>query len=410
MTACRGCGRAAAVTLFDLGPQALCNRFLVRPDDHEQRWPLAIGHCVACGLVQLTGELIPADAMRPRVDWITYREPEAHLDGVAETLGALADLGDEPVVHGITFKDDSLLARMRERRGARIYRLDLEADLGIDDPRAGVETIQQRLDVKTARRIARARGRADVVIARHILEHVHEPRPFIEAVLELAAPDGSVVIEVPDCTRGLTHGDASTVWEEHAAYFTEATFHRCLAAAGLRIENAMRVPNALEDLLVAVTRRGPSPAFPAADAEVARGPRFVAEVTRAREAAPSALASWRASRGGIALFGAGHLGCTFVDLLGLRQDVEFFVDDHPQKRGLFMPGSHLAIKGSAELVAERISLCLLSLAPESEATVIARNPAFVAAGGVFASIFPGIERPAGSAVLPFEAILGGASA
>jgi hypothetical protein len=45
------------------------------------------------------------------------------------------------------------------------------------------------------------------------------------------------------------------------------------------------------------------------------------------------------------MFGADHLACTFVNLLGLKDVVRFVADDNPHKLGLFMPGSRLPIRG-----------------------------------------------------------------
>ena len=100
------------------------------------------------------------------------------------------------------------------------------------------------------------------------------------------------------------------------------------------------------------------------------------------------LAEYQRSRGTIALFGAGHLAATFINLLGVKTFIEFVVDDHPAKRGLFMPGSRLPIRGSVSLNKGDVKLCLMSLNPESEEKVMSNNQSFINRGGVFASIFP----------------------
>ena len=100
------------------------------------------------------------------------------------------------------------------------------------------------------------------------------------------------------------------------------------------------------------------------------------------------LKEYRRDQGKIALFGAGHLACAFVNFLGLKEDIAFFVDDNSNKKGLFMPGSRLPIYGSHSLLEEHIKLCLLSLNPLSEEKVIANNKNFTDQGGTFKSIFP----------------------
>ena len=77
-----------------------------------------------------------------------------------------------------------------------------------------------------------------------------------------------------------------------------------------------------------------------------------------------------------------------VNLLGLKDLLGFVVDDDPNKKGLLMPGSHLPISGSAALLERGVALCLLNMSPESEEKVVAKNKAFLEAGGTFASVFP----------------------
>ena len=88
------------------------------------------------------------------------------------------------------------------------------------------------------------------------------------------------------------------------------------------------------------------------------------------------------------MFGAGHLASTFLTVMDVADLIEFVVDDNPNKRGLFMPGSHLPIVGSDALLNSEARLCLLGLNPLSEQKVIERQRAFTEAGGVFKSIFP----------------------
>ena len=101
------------------------------------------------------------------------------------------------------------------------------------------------------------------------------------------------------------------------------------------------------------------------------------------------MAAFRSAQGRIAVFGAGHLSCAWINFLGARDHIDFVVDDDPRKRSLFMPGSRLPIFASSQLLERGIKLCLLSVSKESEARVIGNHRAFLGGGGIFASIFPG---------------------
>jgi hypothetical protein len=394
---CRLCGSGQVEQLLDFGPQPICNRFLASPTEAEAAFPLSMGQCRACGIVQSV-ECPPASELRPRVDWITYNEPEGHLDDLANTIAALPGLPKDRVACGISFKDDSLLRRLRERGFSRTWRLDPEADLGVGEAGVGVETIQDRLDAATASKVAAARGMADVVIARHIWEHTFDSAEFLRALQGLLSPGGYLVLEVPDCERALTTCDYTTVWEEHTLYFTPATFHSGLLVRALSLCHYECVPYSLENSLIAAAQPvpfgAPAATVPrgAADgalaAELHRGQVYSAGLAVQRERLKSLLDRCLREEGKVALLGAGHLACTFINLLGLEGQIDCLVDDNPHKCGMFMPGSRLPIYPSSALVERNVRLCLLSVNPESEDRVMERNGWFLQAGGRFASIFP----------------------
>lgn len=392
--ACAVCQGPSLTPLLDVGPQPISNRFLRSPTDPEERFPIALQQCDTCGLIQIETP-VPARALVPPYDWITYHEPEGHLDGLVDILMTLPGVGAGGVAGGVSFKDDTTLARL-ERRGLRSWRLDLREDLGVAEagPGYGVETIQDRLTPGIADAIARRREPANVLLVRHILEHAGAPLDFIEALKRLVAPGGHIVFEVPDCSRAIEARDYTTIWEEHTLYYTPETLVGGLPRAGLRVERMENYPYPFENSLVAIASANgsPPPVRPAdaavVDHERRRGAAFGGAFNAQRDKVRRRLGDHRRDRGAIALFGAGHLAGTFVSLFGVDDLIECVIDDNPHKRGLYMPGSKLPIVGSPALVEREITLCLLGVNPIAEENVIGKHAAFIGRGGVFASIFP----------------------
>lgn len=379
---CRGCGAGLGPERLACGPQPLCNRYLREPGGAEFTHPLTLGYCLACGLAQLV-DPVGAEEVSPRFDWITYQEPEAHLDDLVETLGRLAGPGPHRV-GGITYKDDSTLARFA---GASTWRVT-PLDLGLEVARAEVERVQARLSPSLARNLRDRYGAADLLLVRHILEHVHAPGPFLDALKGLVRPGGRLVFEVPDATGMLTHRDYSPLWEEHLVYFTPATLARTLARHGLQVEDLRIYPGVLERSLVAIAQVGADGAVSAPDPEEGALVRAYIGGFRGRREGIRRYFREARTRGPVALLGAGHLGCMFVNLMGLAPWIDFVVDDDPNRAGLFMPGSKLPILPGTALLEQGVALCVLSLNPLHEAKVLEKQAAFLKAGGTFRSIFP----------------------
>ena len=389
---CYICSAPGLVDVFDAGLQPIGNRFLKSADAPEAAYPLRVVQCAACGLLQMR-EPFPAEELLPAYDWVTYSEPEDHLDELAQTIRALPGIGPDSVVAGVSFKDDTTLDRLTRLGIKNRWRLDLREDLllGWVHGGHGAETLQLYLTEDAARRIAARRGAADVLLVRHVAEHAYDPAEFFRAFAALIKPGGYVVIEVPDCQRALDAGDCTTLWEEHTLYYTAATFQQSLRIAGLEPVFFRNYAYPFENSLVAILKVAPPGRADAAVAaeECARGAGFAARLEARRAAFRKYLENYRKSEGRIAMFGAGHLAATFLTVMNAPGVIDFVVDDNPNKRGLFMPGSRLPIVGSDVLLSSTdVKLCLLGLNPLSEYKVIDRQAAFTARGGVFKSIFP----------------------
>ena len=239
--------------------------------------------------------------------------------------------------------------------------------------------------------MATKHGRPDVVVMRHVLEHAHDINGLLDALRCLVAPHGYLIFEVPDCQRALERCDYSTAWEEHVFYFTAATLQHSLAQAGFAKVYFRVFPYSDENSLVAIVRAGPASSpkgFPQLTEEIGQADRFLRGFAEQRERYRSYFAAQRRQRGKIAFLGAGHRCGGLLNFFELRTLMEFVADDNPNKKGMFMPGCRLPILGSEELIERDIKLCCMSVRPESEDAVIARNKAFLARGGSLVSIFP----------------------
>lgn len=386
---CLGCD-ASVDTLVDFGLQPHSNRFLKSGQSEADLHRLALGQCSVCGLVQLVDPM-PAEMVRSHFSWLSYNEPEGHLDALVQRLKALPGIKSESSIAGLTYKDDSTLARLRQEGFSRTFRLDAAADLGLDHPAAGLESLQQAVCEGRSRDIAGRRGQASVLILRHVLEHAHDPRAFLRGLVPLVKPGGFLVFEIPDSTKFLNAWDYSFVWEEHISYFSPATLEALLTASGFEVFEILTYSYALEDSLVAIVRfnpRVPSPRTEVVPAELARGRLYADQFPRMRERYRTRFAQLRAAGKRVVLFGAGHLAAMFLNVFELGDYVDCVVDDNPNKQALSMPGSRLPIRSSSLIEQEPVDLCLLALSPASEEKVLLAKRAYVARGGEFRSIFP----------------------
>jgi hypothetical protein len=335
-------------------------------------------------LVQLA-DPPPVAELRPRHEWITYNEPEQHLDDLCIQLARLPGLSRKSQIVGLTYKDDSSVVRMNRLGFTAAHRFDSHTDLGIAGLTAGIESVQEQLTRARAEHLVEQMGRPDLLLVRHVLEHCHDIRAALSWASTLVGPRGYVVFETPDATRALDRLDYTTVWEEHTYYFTPCTLRNCLERHGFEVISLKSYPYTLENSLVVIARANPCPlTVPPSPSKLDRAQRFLRGFAARKKQLNNQVRNFRS----VAILGAGHLTGAFVNLYNLVDCIRFVVDDNPRKQGLFMPGSRLPILPARALLSGNIELCLMTVRPEIEKAVVAKNAEFTRRGGVLASVFP----------------------
>lgn len=385
---CISCDSDAVRPMLDFGAQPPSNRFFRAGEPQKQSHGLALGQCAACALVQLIDPM-PAEMVRSRYEWISYNEPEGHLDQMVEDLIATTGLAAGSRIVGLSYKDDTTLARFNRKGYTNTYRYSIDKDLDVAEPLAGLETIQSAMTPERAEQLVRQHGQADLLLVRHVLEHAHAPKAFLSALARLVKPSGCMVFEMPESSKFLAAFDYSFIWEEHIAYFTTQTVSRLIQQAQLDPWVLRSYVYPLEDSLVALVRPIPAvaPVAVPSEQELELGLGYGRHFDEIRERIRGDLLRLKTEGKKVAVFGAGHLAAKFLNLFELRDLVSCVIDDNPNKSGLLMPGSGVPVRPSSALMDEKIDLCLLSLSPESEKKVVAAKKDYLDQGGRFLSIF-----------------------
>lgn len=375
--------------LIDLGMQPISNRYLNHLDEKEKLFSLKLGQCQITGLIQLINP-VPHEELVPRYDWVTYFEPENHLDNLVSRIYELYINKKNQVIGGISFKDDSTLKRF-ETLGFKTWRIDPKLDLKLGD-NAGVESIQAALNHKNGEGISKRNGKTDLLVIRHIWEHVYDQATFAEVLKEIIADDGYMIFEVPDCSNLIENIDYTMPWEEHLYYYTPMTFRQSLQDQGFELIDMEVVPYPYENSLVALVRKQTINFVKyeiekkELDKSLKNGDCYARDYINQRKKVLKILSEIKMNKQ-IVLFGAGHTAGAFINHFSLEDFIEAVIDDNLNKQGLFMPKSRIPIRDSKTLY-NNYPLCLLSVNPIHEDNIILKHKMFIQEGGEIRSICP----------------------
>jgi len=203
---------------------------------------------------------------------------------------------------------------------------------------------------------------ADVVVCRHVIEHVPDPVALMRLVRGalVNSADARVFFETP-CVEWILRN--RVIWDffyEHCSYFTAQSLTTAFERGGFRVEDVRHIFGGqylwLEARLGAEAR-----------SEVSRDARSILRQTEELAASETEVTRrWSATiddllrRGKVALWGAGAKGVTFANLLdGGRTRLDCVVDLNPQKQGHFIPGTGHPIVDFRQLQVRGVATAIL---------------------------------------------------
>lgn len=192
---------------------------------------------------------------------------------------------------------------------------------------------------------------ADLVVCRHVLEHVDDPVGFLTEIRErTGAP---LYVEVPDADHMV---DETGVWDviyEHCSYFTDQSLRATLARAGYHVRTSGRAFGDQFLWAEAVPSGGPGGVI-----EPPSGlPALEARASHFGERSRQAIDGWTrrlrtlAEAGPVVVWGAGSKGITFALLVGSETLDPTLVDINPLKHGRWVAGGYFTVAGPGSLLA-----------------------------------------------------------
>jgi len=203
---------------------------------------------------------------------------------------------------------------------------------------------------------------ADVVVSRHVIEHVPLPMTMLRSIRRAlsGSPNARVCFETP-CVRWILENQV--VWDffyEHCSLFTADSLATAFTLAGFKVESVEHVFGGQYLWLEAVLDEdSPLSVKPKSREVIDLARNFTRRETQLADHWRSEVVRY-ASEGEVVVWGGGAKGVTFANLVDRdRSDIAAIVDVNPNKQGHFLPGSGHPIVAPEWLVGRSIKTAIL---------------------------------------------------
>lgn len=301
------------------------------------RTPLRVVQASGSGLVQLAHRLDPAVYARYAFAGGAAPGYRGYLQSFAARI---ADrFPRAAAVLEVGCGDGTLLRHLRDAGFADVFGIDpslpAAADTGLPLTRGFFPQ-----DLPAERR---DRGH-DLIVLRHVLEHIEAPVTFLRELAQRLTPAGELWIEVPDLASTVARGLWSNFYQLHCNYFEAATLDALAATAGL----CRREAEVVEIFGGSLLHRY-APGMPDEPPAPRRWPQVADEVEGYRAAVLALAAAMPA--GTVGYGAAERTAMTFGLCPELAGHIRRLHDGNPHLAGRFLAGTDIPIAAKAALSA-----------------------------------------------------------
>ncbi|MDW8146455.1 MAG: class I SAM-dependent methyltransferase [Roseiflexaceae bacterium] len=186
---------------------------------------------------------------------------------------------------------------------------------------------------------------ADLIVCRHVLEHIEDPRAFIAELRRVIGDQRSPVtyFEVPNALWTLRDLGIWDIIYEHCSYFSPASLVYLFETSGFE---TLDVREEFGSQFLAIEARPTSSDALQSARTRLDFDRMMRDVMAFGDNYCAKVAYWRARLGDLAkqrrrvvVWGAGSKGVTFLNIFRDQGAIEYVVDINPRKQGKYVAGS-----------------------------------------------------------------------
>ena len=360
---CRFCKSELKNIFLDLGDIPSANSFLNEDEiEQERKYPLCVYICKKCLLVQIPEIRTPDELFSNYAYFSSFSNSWLnHAKEYADMMIKRFRLNNKSQIIEIASNDGYLLDFF-SRVNISVLGIEPASNVAKTAIKKGIPTLERFFNTKTAHDLKNNK-QADVLIGNNVLAHVPDINDFVKGMKILLKPNGVITMEFPHILQLINQNQFDTIYHEHYSYFSFSVIQKIFFSQKLIIFDVEEIPTHggslrifvkhsenktleikenVQNLIKKENEKGLNDFSTYSD--------FASKIEKIKEEFTKFLEKANKENKSVICYGAPAKGNTLLNYFKINPKlIEYTVDLSPHKQGLFLPGTHIAIKKPSQI-------------------------------------------------------------
>ena len=367
---CRCCGNNNLKRVVSLGYQPLANNLLNKKDEKSELYPLELNYCNNCHNCQLSVAIDPKKMFSNYLyTSSTSRIFRNHFTNAAKKyIKELKLNSKKSYIIDVGSNDGVALKPFKDLNFKNILGIEPAKNLSKLANKNKIKTINAFLEKKIIKKIKK---NADIILASNVFAHSDNLKEMAECMFKLLNKKGTIIIEVQYLLNTLKDLTFDNIYHEHYNYWSLTSLVNFFNQFNAVIYNAEKINTHGGSIRIYISQNKRIKTDPSVKKllkeELEFGinkystyENFAKKVNKIRENVIKNIKKIKENNQTLIGYGAPAKATTSLNFFGIKDDIEFIVEDNKLKQGKFIPGVNIPIKNKKSIKDKNNTLIVMA--------------------------------------------------
>ncbi len=348
---CRSCGNEKLKRVISLGYQPLANNLLKKKTDKPELYPLEVNYCGNCHNCQLS---IAVDPIKMFLNYLytssTSKVFREHFEKSAKKYIKEFKLKKKSYIIDVGSNDGIALLPFKNLGFKNILGIEPAKNLAKLANKKRIKTFNGFLSIKNLRKVKKG---ADIILASNVFAHSDNLKEMAECMKRLLKKDGTIIIEVQYLLNTLKDLTFDNIYHEHYNYWSLTSLVNFFKQFNLEICNAEKIPTHGGSIRIYVKKTKTKinknvksllkeeEKFGVKKYKTYKN--FADKINKIKSNVIENLNNLKKENKKIIGYGSPAKATTALNFFGVKDQIDFIIEDNKLKHGKFIPGVKIPI-------------------------------------------------------------------